>query len=183
MKKFLLLLLILLVLAAIPAKAQNTTASSTETAPINQGAFSLTASAVALPGGGQTVAGTILGQTFAVTDTLSLRATELIAPGSSTNAYFGGVQWFPNVQKVLSKTRLTSYGLVPYLTASAGADQVSPAGSSTKEHYAFLLGGGLNYCPMAAMCVNAFEVQYARLPGLANNTAIVSSGLTLTFGK
>lgn len=158
---------------AVPAPVAN----ETPTSP--QGSFSLTAQAVALPGGGQTVAGTIVGFTKSLTNSVSLRNDDLLAPGSDFQGYFGGAQWFPNVSKVLAKTKLT--GLTPYLTGSVGIDRIVPSSGPSQQHIAFLAGGGLNYTPSSGPTINLFEVRYARLPGLANNTAVVSSGFTISF--
>lgn len=164
-----------LCLFAFPAKAQ--TGAQTPTSA--QGSFSLTAQAVALPGGGQTVAGTVVGFTKSVTSTVSLRNDDLLAPGSNFQGYFGGAEWFPNVTKALAKTKLT--GIVPYLTGSVGIDRIVPSAGASQQHIAFLAGGGVNYTPSSGPTINLFEVRYARLPGLANNTAVVSSGFTISF--
>jgi hypothetical protein len=175
--------LCLFALLWMPAKAQ--TATTTSTAPVAEtptspnGNFSLTAQAVALPGGGQTVAGTIVGFTKSITNTVSLRNDDLLAPGSNFQGYFGGAQWFPNVSKQLAKTKLT--GLQPYITGSVGIDRIVPSSGASQQHIAFLAGGGLNYTPASGPTINLFEVRYARLPGLANNTAVVSSGFTISF--
>lgn len=172
----------LFVAVAVLICALSLPAQTATPAPVtNQGAFSLTAGAIALPGGKSTVAGTLLGQTMAVTSTVSLRATELLAPGVNANAYLGGVVWFPGfLQTQIAKTKLT--GLVPYFTASAGLETYSPVGAST-THVAVLAGGGVNYCPTSGMCVHVVEGQYARLPGAAGSTAIVSTGLSISFGS
>ena len=170
-------------IGALPAAAQTQTTTPApvagETPSSPQGSFSLTAQAVALPGGGQTVAGTVVGFTKSITGTVSLRNDDLLAPGSNLQGYFGGAQWFPNASKLLAKTKLT--GLQPYITGSVGIDRIVPASGPSQQHIAFLAGGGLNYTPSSGPTVNLFEVRYARLPGLANNTAIVSSGFTLNF--
>jgi opacity protein-like surface antigen len=158
---------------AVPAEP-----APTETPVSNRGSFSLTAQAVALPGGGQTVAGTLVGGTYAVTPTVSLRNDDLLAPGNNLQGYFGGVQWFPS-NKFLSKTSLNA--VQPYVTGSVGIDRIVPASGPSQQHVAFLLGGGLNYKPSSGPTINLVEVRYARLPGLANSTAIVSSGFTLNF--
>lgn len=176
----------LISILGVSALAQSTPApappATTDLPPTNEGNFSLTAKAVALPGGGQTVAGTVLGQTMAVTSSVSLRADELLAPASNLQVYAGGLQWFPGrLQKVLQKTNLN--GLVPYVTASAGSATVSPPSGPSQKHIAILAGGGANYCANRTMCVNVAEVRWADLPGVSNSTILLSSGLTLTFGK
>jgi hypothetical protein len=162
------------------AQSSSTPAPLAGQAPTSpQGSFSLTAQAVALPGGGQTVAGTVVGFTKQLTSTVSLRNDNILAPGSSFQGYFGGVQWFPNASKLLAKTKLR--GLAPYVTGSVGVDRIVPATGPSQQHIAFLLGGGMNFTPPSGPTINLFEVRYAKLPGLANSTAIVSSGFTLNF--
>lgn len=140
--------------------------------------FSLTAAPIALPGGKSTAAGVLAGGTLNVTQNLALRQSNFIAPESKFNGYFGGIQYaIPSLAKWFnSKSSLTLLNLQPYVTASAGLGQVDG-----KSHYAFLAGGGMNYAPTKGFTLNLFEVQYARLPGLANNTVIVSAGPQLRF--
>lgn len=159
-------------------------AQAQQTVPTNSGKFALTAQAVALPGGGQTVAGTVVGATYAITPKLSLRNDDILAPANDFQGYFGGAQfWLPI--KFLAKTNLSALAL--YVTASIGIDRVVPAslsaqpGAPSQQHIAVLVGGGFNWKPSAGPEVNLIEVRWARLPGLATNTAVVSSGFTLNF--
>ncbi|MGH9740559.1 MAG: hypothetical protein ACRD4X_18525 [Candidatus Acidiferrales bacterium] len=149
-------------------------------APTNQGSFSLTAQAVALPGGGQTVAATDVGFTKAITPNFSLRDDNILAPSNGMQFYGGGGDYFLPTS-FLSKTLLNPKSLQPYVTASIGVDRVVPADGPPQQHIACLVGGGLNYKPADGVWVNLFEVRYAKLPGVANNTAIISSGFTLNF--
>ena len=144
----------------------------------NSSTFSLTAAPIALPGGKTTAAGVLAGGTLNVTTNLAIRQSNFLAPSANFNGYFGGFQYsVPALAKWFnSKSSLTLLNLQPYVTASAGLGQVN--GSS---HYAFLAGGGMNYAPTKGFTVNLFEVQYARLPGLAQNTVIVSAGPQLRF--
>jgi hypothetical protein len=148
--------------------------------PTNQGSFSLTAQAVALPGGGQTVAATDIGFTKTITPNFSLREDSILAPSNGMQFYGGGGSYFLPT-KFLAKTLLDPKALQPYVTASVGVDRVVPATGASQQHIAVLIGGGLNYKPANGVWVNIFEARYARLPGVANNTAIVSSGFTLNF--
>lgn len=148
--------------------------------PTNQGSFSLTAQAVALPGGGQTVAATDVGFTKAITPNFSLREDSILAPSNGMQFYGGGANFFLPTN-FLAKTLLDPKSLQPYLTASVGVDRVVPSTGPSQQHIAFLLGGGLNYKPANGVWVNLFEARYAKLPGIANNTAVISSGFTLNF--
>jgi len=87
----------------------------------------------------------------------------------------------PRNRRTVSPTALNPSDFQPYLTASIGVDRIVPATGPSQQHIAFLIGGGLNYKPANGVWVNLFEARYARLPGLATNTAIISSGFTLNF--
>ncbi|MGH9687744.1 MAG: hypothetical protein ACRD5K_11700 [Candidatus Acidiferrales bacterium] len=177
-----------LCLIALPAVAQtsgmpsepSTSVPAASAPPTNQGSFSLTAQAVALPGGGQTVAATDLGFTKAITPNFSLRDDNILAPSNGMQFYGGGGNYFLPTA-FLSKTLLDPKSLQPYVTASIGVDRIVPARGPSQQHIAFLFGGGLNYKPASGLWVNLFEARYAKLPGVANNTAIISSGFTLNF--
>lgn len=160
-----------------PASASTSQASAP---PTNQGSFSLSAQAVALPGGGQTVAATDVGFTKAITPNFSLRDDNILAPSNGVQFYGGGANYFLPTS-FISKTLLDPSSLQPYVTASIGVDRIVPASGPSQQHIALLIGGGLNYKPASGVWVNLFEARYAKLPGLANNTAIISSGFTLNF--
>ncbi len=157
-----------------------TSTSQTTAPPTNQGSFSLNAQAVALPGGGQTVAATDVGFTKSITPNFSLRDDNILAPSNGMQFYGGGANYFLPTS-FLSKTLLDPKSLQPYATASIGIDRIVPASGPSQQHIALLIGGGLNYKPATGVWVNLFEVRYAKLPGIANNTAVVSSGFTLSF--
>ncbi len=160
--------------------AQTTSSTPAAAPPTNQGSFSLNAQAVALPGGGQTVAATDVGFTKAITSNFSLRDDNILAPSNGVQFYGGGANYFLPT-RFLAKTLLDPKSFQPYVTASAGVDRIVPASGPSQQHIAFLIGGGLNYKPANGVWVNLFEARYAKLPGLANSTAIVSSGFTLNF--
>lgn len=173
------------------AAAQTTTSTTTEPStpasasqpsgpPTNQSSFSLNAQAVALPGGGQTVAATDVGFTKAITPNFSLRDDNILAPSNGMQFYGGGGNYFLPTS-FLKKTLLNPASFQPYVTATVGVDRIVPATGSSQQHIGFLIGGGLNYKPASGVWVNLFEARYAKLPGLANNTAIVSTGFTLSF--
>ena len=175
MKRYALLLIAVLAVCA-SAKAQ--TPSNT---------FSLDAQALSLPYPGHAAAGTLAGGSFAVTPNFSLRSTNLIVPGASFGAYFGGVEYaLPVLSGKLNNAspNLAGSQFRFYVQASAGVDRISQAGApDPAQHIAFLGGGGVDYAPKAdgKFSVRLVEVDYAKLPGLANNTVVVSSGVKLSF--
>lgn len=163
-------------LAQTPAPTPEPTPS-----PFNWSTFSLTASPIALPGGKTTAAGILAGGTLGVTQNLSIRQSNFIAPASDWSGYFGGVQYaIPALSNMLNNLspKLNGRLFQPYVTASAGVGRIGD-----RNHYSFLAGGGVNYDPIGngKFIVNLFEIQYAKLPGLANNTVIVSAGPQLHF--
>ncbi len=176
------MLLLAIGLGASGARAQ--VAPSTPTFAVQT--FSASANALALPGNKETMAGTLTGFTVQITQNLYLRNTNFLAPGSNGSGYFGGVdytitpfsKWLNNISPNLS-----GYNFQLQVTASAGVDRVTPPGSANvAQHYAFLAGGRLNYAIAGSKTFGlGIEVQYAKLPGIANNTAIVSVGPTIHF--
>jgi hypothetical protein len=161
-----------------PSAPASTSRSSVP--PTNQGSFSLSAQAVALPGGGQTVAATDVGFTKAITPNLSLRDDNILAPSNGMQFYGGGGNYFLPAS-FLKKTVLDPSSFQPYVTATVGVDRIVPATGPSQQHIGFLVGGGLNFKPASGVWVNLFEARYAKLPGLASNTALISSGFTLSF--
>lgn len=164
-----------LALLGSPAFAQTGTPSTTNT-------FALTATAVSLPGGGQTIAGSVAGITFTPTANLDLREDNLLASGAQ--GFFGGFNYrLPVLSTKLNNMSptLNGYRFQFYVTASAGVDRIT-SGVVTAQHYAFLAGGGINYdLTGSGRWTFGGEVRYAKLPGLANNTAIVSVGPSIHF--
>lgn len=147
--------------------------------------FSLSAQAIALPGNHQTVAGTIMGAKFNLTPKLALRSDNLLVPASDLQGYYGGFDYvLPAISNKIQNTSSTLDGnhLQIYLTASAGINRIVPAIGATQQHYSFLAGGGLRYDPLGSknFSINV-EVRWAKLPGYANSTAIVSTSPTLRF--
>lgn len=174
-------------IAALPKMAWAQNAPSTLSAqaaspapPTNSGSFSLTAQAVALPGGGQTVAATDVGFTKQITANFSLRDDNVLAPANGLQFYGGGGNYFVPTG-FLKKTKLNPSDFQPYVTACLGVDRIVPATGPSRQHIGFLIGGGLNYKATNGVWVNLFEARYAKLPGMANNTAIISSGFSLNF--
>lgn len=165
--------IITLCLVSISAKAQN---SST---------FSLTAQPLSLPGGKQTVVGTLSGMTLSITPNFDLRDDNIIAPGNNFQGFFGGFNYrLPVLGAKLNAVSPNINGnrFQFYLTGSVGVSRITSSTLPTVQHYAFLGGGGVNYdLTGSGRWTFGAEVRYAKLPGLNNNTAIVSVGPSLHF--
>lgn len=147
-------------------------------------AFSLTAQPIALPGGKTTVAGTVAGITFTPTTNFDLREDNILAPGANFQGFFGGFNYrLPALSTHLNNvsTSMNGYRFQFYLTGSVGVDRITlPA--ETKQHYAFMAGGGVNYdLTGSGRYTMALEVRYAKFPGSANNTVVVSVGPAIHF--
>lgn len=159
------------------------TASAQAPPPATQ-TFSLSAQAIALPGGHQTVAGMDAGVTFTPTPNLDLRDDNIVATGSSFTGFFGGINYrLPVLSTKLNNVspNLNGARFQFYLTASAGVDRIT-SGATPVQHYAFLAGGGVNYdLTGSGSWTLGIEARYAKLPGFANNTAIVAVNPTFHF--
>src|SRR5207253_2350321 len=67
-----------------------------------------------------------------------------------------------------------------YLTASAGISRITTANPT--QHYGFFGGAGVNYdLTSSGTWTLGAEVRYAKLPGLNNNTAVVTMGPAFHF--
>jgi hypothetical protein len=146
--------------------------------------FSLTAQAVALPGNKQTVAATIIGGTFQISEYFALRQENILAQAGNMTGYYGGFQYaLRSLSKKLNAVSLFDANHIQfYVTASAGVDRV-PRGNVDVQHYSFLAGGGANYDPSGkgVFSVNLFELRYMKAPGYNNNTAVLSTGVKFGF--
>jgi hypothetical protein len=139
--------------------------------------FTIGASIVALPGLNSLFPATDIGAAYKVTSTVWLRTDNLVAPGANLTGNYAGTQWAPDfLANLLNKTTLA--GLVqPYFTASFGDVRVA----STQNHISVLAGGGINYGRGGHFNTNLAEFRWAKLPGFANSTVIISSSINWTF--
>lgn len=145
--------------------------------------FSLSLSPISLPGGKQTVAGTEAGATLTVTNNLDLGNVDILAPGSNFQYFAGKFNYrLPVLQTKLNNAspNLDGFRFGFYVTGSAGIDRIT--GPVTAQHYGFTAGMGLNY-DLTGKGTWTFggEVQYAKFPGLANNTYLISVGPAIHF--
>ena len=158
-------------------------------APLHaQTAFTSTLQPITLPGGRTTVMGTDAGMALTITPNFDLREENILAPSNGAAIFLGGFNYrLPILSGALNNASPTLNGwrFQFYVTASAGVNRltslaVSP--SSTSTHFALLAGGGVNYALTATgNWTFGAEVRYAKLPGMANNTAVVSVGPSFHF--
>ena len=140
--------------------------------------FTLSASVVSLPGGGSTFPASDVGGTFAVTKTFWLRADNIVAPGPSMTANYGGVQYALPLAKLLKNTNLNANSFQFYATASLGSSRLASG-----NHISELVGGGINYSPTGNghFTTNIAEIRWAKFPGFSNSTVVFSTSLNWTF--
>lgn len=153
--------------------------------------FSLTASPIALPAGGHTVAGSISGFTFAPTPNFELREDNLIVsgpaavPGNAMGFYGGFSYYLPVLSTKLNNAspNVNGFRFRFHLTASFGVDRYGDSAGNTLQHYSALAGGGAEYdLTGSGKWSMAVEIRAARLPGIANGwTTVVSLGPALHF--
>lgn len=146
--------------------------------------FNLTLSPISLPGGKQTVAGTEAGAMITVTPNLDLGNVDVLAPGNNFQ-YFAGrvnyrIPWLSNKLQNISPT-LNGLRFQFGVTASVGVDRITGPGDPT-QHYGFTGGGFVNYSIDSGGHYSlGLEAQYAKFPGLNNNTFTVSLDPAIHF--
>lgn len=141
--------------------------------------FSINASASSLSGNGESFPATEIGFDLQVTDNAFFRQTNLLIPGASLSAYFGGIKYqLPS--SILAKTKLPSQNMTPYITAGLGVDRVNLA-AGTKQSIAGYGGAGLSYAPAgnSKLSVQLIEVKWMDLPNFNKSAVEVSGGLVL----
>src|SRR5712664_975246 len=173
--KYLATLFLALFVSAVAVQAQTAPAVRT---------FSVSTTAVSLPGNKSSVVGSLDGITLGITQNLSLRQTNLISPGNLTGFYGGFDYNIAPFSKLLNNLspQLNGYNFRLELTGSAGVDRVSDSSGTVHQHYSFLGGGRLTYAIGGSKTYSLIgEAQYAKLPGYANSTVIVSLGPVIRF--
>lgn len=148
--------------------------------------FTLNGAPIALPGNKATFVGSVSGMEMQITKNFSLREDNVIDSTTNMQGFFGGFDYtLPALSTKLNSASptLNGYKFQFYFTASAGTDRISdPIAKTTAQHYAFLGGGGVRYdLTNSGRWSLGAEVRWAKLPGFANNTVIVSLGPALHF--
>ena len=140
--------------------------------------FSINLTPIVLPGGKSSVAGMESGIALTVTPNFDLK--EMNLNGSSFDFFGGGVNYrFPAISKFIGDhTLLNGLNFQFYGTGTVGVVNVlnGPSGG----HWGELVGGGVNYSINGVWSLGA-ELQYAKLPGYANNTYTVAIGPQIHF--
>lgn len=160
-----------LLLCAFAVQAQTTPTQPT-LQDLGFSTFSVTASALAIHGSGQTVAVSDLGQSLAFTANSSIRLDEILS-SSDTNfsAYLAGAKYFLPAFKPLANTTLAPLQL--YVSAEGGVTRVTPIGTGNpvnKPSARAMFGANWNPKVTGAASFNIFEVGYAYMPGLVAST-------------
>jgi hypothetical protein len=145
--------------------------------------FALTLSPISLPGNHQTVAGSEAGAMLSITKNFDIGNVDVIAPGQNFQYYAGRVNYrlpwlstkLNNLSPNLNGARF-QFGL----TASAGMDRITTGAGS--QHYAMTGGGFINYdLTGSGRYSMGVEIQYAKFPGMNNNTVTVSMDPAIHF--
>lgn len=144
--------------------------------------FSFVASGITLPGNRPTLSGAVAGMTMNVTTNFQLRDENILSTGApGVNFYGGGFNYFlPVIGKTINNVspNINGLRLHAYITGTFGRDQVQ----SGATHYAFLSGMGVYYdLTGSGIWTFGTEIRYAKLPGYANNTVVVSVGPAIHF--
>jgi hypothetical protein len=168
--------------------AQTAPAAPTAPAPIATAAapsafpsttFSVNLSPITLPGGKSSVTGTMNGASISVTPNVDVENLNIIS--TSFNYFAGGAKYFlPSLSKALNNASptLNGFNFQFYLTGTVGAVKV--LGGPQGGHWGETVGGGINYAFSGNIGLGV-EVQYAKLPGYANNTWLAAFGPNFHF--
>ena len=151
-----------------------------QTAPPIQ-TFSMNLSPISLPGNHQTVAGTAAGADLTFTPNLDLGSFNIVAPGQNFQYFAGHVNYrLPKLANFINnKTNWNALRLQFGVTASLGVDRIT---NVSAQHFGATGGGFVNYSLDSGGHYSlGAEIQYAKFPGLANNTFIVSLDPAIHF--
>jgi hypothetical protein len=149
--------------------------------------FTAQASAVALPGGKETVPASMVGASVKLSDKFSVFSANLLTPGG-VNAYMGGAEYrLPALSKKLNNWSpvLDGNTFSFRIRGAAGLDVVNEPNGDSKQHWAFMATGAIDYDPTHSgkFAVQLVEAGWVKLPGYANSAPIIFSGVKLGFGK
>lgn len=151
-----------------------------QTSPSPFNTFSMNLAPVSLPGNHQTVAGTAAGADLTLTPNFDVGNLDIIAPGQNFQ-YFAGhfnrrIPQLANYFNNHSTQNMLKFQFG--VTGSVGIDRLTATG---RQHFGATGGGFVNYSLGGGRYSLGAEVQYAKFPGLANNTFIVSLDPAIHF--
>lgn len=179
MKLVTLLCLALLVSFAHPVLAQN--------APLPTQTFSITTSAISLPGNRGTFAGTDSGFTFSPTTNFDLANHNIVSSDGKLSSFMGGADYtFAGVSKWMNNLmpNVSGFRLQPSLGGYFGIARVTdPTTGNVAQHYSALISGTVNYSLDSGNHWGlGVRVGALRAPGYANGwVPVVSLPFTYKF--
>ncbi len=154
--------------------------------------FSVTTSAISLPGNRQSTSGALVGVNIAVTPNLSFEQTDFTDADGMTSGFYGGVRYIvPKFSTWLDNAspNLSGYDFQLSLSAHFGIDHVVPVGESggqlaAQQHFSAMAGPRLSYAPKGSSTWSlAVDVRWLNLPrpGQRPNTWLVAAGPIIHF--
>ena len=191
-KKAPVLLLVLLLGSACFAQ---TTPPAAPAPTIQTNSWTATGTAINLPGGLQTLAGTYTGIAMPITTNFSVTESNFITSDTSFTGFYGGASYrIPQFSKWLNdiSPNLNGYDFNLRIAGGAGVNNVtipSPAGStapaSTKTHFSWTIHAPLTYAIAGSSTWNLLvDVGYLNAPGaLHRNNAFIAAGPTLNLSN
>lgn len=165
-------------LLALGASAQTATTTTEPAQPVTQ-TWSTQVSAVALPGGKNSIAGTDAGITFTPSPNLDLFDRNLLSSDQTLQYYAGGVNYrFPAISVAANNAsqNVNFLRVQFFATGSVGVAKVSSI-----NHYGFTAGGGVNYqLTSGGAWTLGGKAEYAHFPGYPGS-AIVEMNAAFHF--
>lgn len=141
--------------------------------------FTITLAPVTLPGGKASVAGTESGLALTVTPNFDIKEINLVSSGLE---YFGGGFNYrlPVLSTALNNASANLNGLQFQFTLEGSVGTIRTPTGPPSGHWGALVGGSITYAINGTWNLGA-EIQYAKLPGYANNTYTVAFGPNFHF--
>lgn len=109
----------------------------------------------------------------------TLTEHNIVAPSINLTGYYGGLQWTPDLTKVIAKTLIPANTFQPYIEFGTGV-----VSNSTKYHSSTFAGGCVNYDPTSEGHFGIPTcVKYLNAPGFGKSPHgwEVSSGIKWSF--
>ena len=171
-------LLLFALLFAGSALAQNVNAPPASGAPVSL--FTASAEATAFHLNGTWSVANHTTESFDLVDwgktkanSFAVQGHEILAPTPGYTIALAGFRLTPNIAPLIAKTNIPA-GTFSVYVQGAGGVNTGPA-----THYAFLMGGGVNYRVSSTVTWSSLHVAYLRIG--AQNASEVSTGLQYYF--
>lgn len=133
-------LLFVVLLLSLAAFGQN--------APIPVQTFSITTSAISLPGASGTFVGTDSGATFNPTQSVDFASHNILSSDGRLSAFMGGADYtFYQVSKLMNDKmpKLSGFRLLPSLGGAFGISRVKDSFGNVQQHYSGMINAKLAY--------------------------------------